>query len=179
MAHESFEDPATAALMNEHFVNIKVDREERPDVDAVYMEATQALTGQGGWPMTVFLDPARRAVLRRHLLPAGAAPRHAVVPAAARGGRPQAWRGAARRGRAGGAGRASRPRCARAGAGGPRRERARRRPTLDAAVAAAVAAEFDAAHGGFGGAPKFPPSMVLEFLLRAPRARTGSDGDAR
>ncbi|RJF71151.1 thioredoxin domain-containing protein [Deinococcus cavernae] len=57
MAHESFEDAETAALMNEHFVNVKVDREERPDVDAVYMAATQALTGQGGWPMTVFLTP--------------------------------------------------------------------------------------------------------------------------
>src|SRR3954453_14262076 len=56
MEHESFEDPATAAVMNERFVNIKVDREERPDVDAVYMEAVQALTGSGGWPMTVFLD---------------------------------------------------------------------------------------------------------------------------
>ena len=55
MAHESFEDPAIAALMNEHFVNVKVDREERPDVDAVYMEATQAMTGDGGWPMTVFM----------------------------------------------------------------------------------------------------------------------------
>jgi hypothetical protein len=58
MAHECFEDPGTAALMNELFVNIKVDREERPDVDAVYMEAVQAMTGQGGWPMTVFLTPA-------------------------------------------------------------------------------------------------------------------------
>ena len=57
MAHESFEDDATAAVMNEHFVNIKVDREERPDVDAIYMEAVQALTGRGGWPMTVFLTP--------------------------------------------------------------------------------------------------------------------------
>src|SRR3990172_9295678 len=57
MAHESFEDPATAALMNDTFVNIKVDREERPDVDSVYMAFTQALTGQGGWPMTVFLTP--------------------------------------------------------------------------------------------------------------------------
>ncbi|HEY9720594.1 MAG TPA: thioredoxin domain-containing protein, partial [Oscillatoriaceae cyanobacterium] len=57
MAHESFEDPAIAALMNRHFVNVKVDREERPDVDAVYMEAVQALTGHGGWPMTVFLTP--------------------------------------------------------------------------------------------------------------------------
>ena len=57
MAHESFEDPGTAALMNEHFVSVKVDREERPDVDAVYMSAVQAMTGQGGWPMTVFLTP--------------------------------------------------------------------------------------------------------------------------
>src|SRR5216117_2378221 len=57
MAHESFEDAATASLMNEHFVNIKVDREERPDIDAVYMAATQAMTGQGGWPMTCFLTP--------------------------------------------------------------------------------------------------------------------------
>ncbi|RYJ06524.1 MAG: thioredoxin domain-containing protein, partial [Actinomycetales bacterium] len=58
MAHESFEDEVAAAYMNEHFVNIKVDREERPDVDAVYMRATQAMTGQGGWPMTVVLTPA-------------------------------------------------------------------------------------------------------------------------
>src|SRR5205823_4332426 len=57
MAHESFEDPAVAAVMNELFVNIKVDREERPDVDGIYMEAVQALTGHGGWPMTVFLTP--------------------------------------------------------------------------------------------------------------------------
>src|SRR6185312_15773726 len=58
MAHESFEDPDVAAFMNEHFVCVKVDREERPDVDAVYMAATQAMTGSGGWPMTVFTTPA-------------------------------------------------------------------------------------------------------------------------
>jgi len=57
MAHESFEDDATAALMNEHFVPVKVDREERPDVDSVYMDAVVSLTGHGGWPMTVFLTP--------------------------------------------------------------------------------------------------------------------------
>ena len=57
MAHESFEDPDTAAIMNEHFVNIKVDREERPDLDSIYMEAVVAMTGQGGWPMSVFLTP--------------------------------------------------------------------------------------------------------------------------
>ena len=83
MAHESFEDEATAAYMNEHFVSIKVDREERPDVDAVYMQATTAMTGQGGWPMTVVLDPGRRAVLRRHLLPGPAAARAAGLPAGA------------------------------------------------------------------------------------------------
>ena len=60
MAHESFEDEMTASMINEHFVAIKVDREERPDVDAVYMQATQALTGQGGWPMSVFLTPDRK-----------------------------------------------------------------------------------------------------------------------
>ena len=57
MAHESFENDATAALMNERFVNIKVDREERPDIDSIYMQAVQAMTGHGGWPMTVFLTP--------------------------------------------------------------------------------------------------------------------------
>ena len=57
MEHESFEDPATAAYMNEHFVAVKVDREERPDIDSIYMQATQAMTGHGGWPMTVFMDP--------------------------------------------------------------------------------------------------------------------------
>ena len=88
MAHESFEDAATAAYMNEHFVNIKVDREERPDIDAVYMQATQAMTGQGGWPMTCVLTPDGRAVLRRHLLPARAAAGHAgVQPGAAGAGR--------------------------------------------------------------------------------------------
>src|SRR5436853_7494849 len=60
MAHESFEDEPTAALLNDRFVSVKVDREERPDVDAVYMEAVQAITGRGGWPMTVFLTPDRR-----------------------------------------------------------------------------------------------------------------------
>jgi len=60
MAHESFEDPETAALMNEHFVSIKVDREERPDIDSLYMEAVVAMTGQGGWPMSVFLTPEGR-----------------------------------------------------------------------------------------------------------------------
>ena len=69
MAHESFEDPDTAAIMNEHFVNIKVDREERPDLDSIYMDAVVALTGQGGWPMSVFLTSGWEAILRWYLLP--------------------------------------------------------------------------------------------------------------
>ena len=80
MAHESFEDGDVAAAMNTAFVNVKVDREERPDVDSIYMDAVQAMTGRGGWPMTVFLTAAGRAVLRRHLLPQG------DVPPADRGG---------------------------------------------------------------------------------------------
>ena len=83
MERESFEDEATARVMNERFVNIKVDREERPDVDRIYMQAVQAMTGHGGWPMTVFLTPDGRAVLRRHVLPAGRPSGHAVLPARA------------------------------------------------------------------------------------------------
>ena len=71
MERESFENEEIAALMNEHFVSIKVDREERPDVDEIYMNAVQIMTGSGGWPLTVFLTPAPRTVLRWHLFPAG------------------------------------------------------------------------------------------------------------
>ncbi len=69
MAHESFEDPAIAAILNAGFVSIKVDREERPDLDRIYMAAVQAIAGNGGWPMSVFLTPEGRPFLRRHLLP--------------------------------------------------------------------------------------------------------------
>ena len=95
MAHESFENPEIAGLMNELFVSIKVDREERPDVDSVYMSAAQAMGIHGGWPLTVFLTPGRTAVLRRHVLstrgspgparlPDGAAGRGRCIPRAAR-----------------------------------------------------------------------------------------------
>ena len=77
MAHESFEDAEIARLLNEHFVSIKVDREERPDLDQIYMEAVQMMTGRGGWPMSVFLTPDVRAVFRRHVLAAAGARRHA------------------------------------------------------------------------------------------------------
>ncbi len=86
MERESFEDPETAALMNERFVSIKLDREERPDLDSIYMEACQAMTGQGGWPLNVFLDPGAGAVLRRHVLPARLAHGHAELALGARGG---------------------------------------------------------------------------------------------
>ena len=101
MERESFEDAATAAQLNADFVAIKVDREERPDLDEVYMSAVQAMTGQGGWPMSLFLTPDGAPVLRRDVLPGSAAPRPAVVP---RGpdGRGAAWRRPARRGRGGG-----------------------------------------------------------------------------
>ena len=92
MERESFEDEAIARLMNEHFVSIKVDREERPDVDHIYMNAVQLLTGRGGWPMTVFLTPDGRALLRRHLLPARRPPRHAGFSAPARAHRPRVSR---------------------------------------------------------------------------------------
>ncbi|MFI7155634.1 thioredoxin domain-containing protein [Micromonospora chalcea] len=162
MAHESFENEAVARLMNDDFVCVKVDREERPDVDAVYMTATQAMTGQGGWPMTVFATPdgtpffcgtyfpranfirllgsvatawrdQREAVLRQ-----GAAVVEAIGGAQAVGG-------------------VTAPLTA---------------GLLDAA-ASQLAREYDETNGGFGGAPKFPPHMNLLFLLRH-HQRTGS-----
>ena len=79
MERESFEDEKIAALMNDLFINIKVDREERPDLDEIYMNAVQMLTGRGGWPMTVFLTP-RQALLRRHLFSTGGPLRRSGVP---------------------------------------------------------------------------------------------------
>ena len=172
MAHESFEDDAVAAYANEHFVAVKVDREERPDVDAVYMEAVQAATGQGGWPMTVFLTPEKEPFYFGTYFPPE--PRHGM-PAFRQvlEGVTAAWR--ERRDEvAEVAGRiradlAERAAVYGAGAG--------MHPPGEADLAQAVAAlrhSFDARRGGFGGAPKFPPSMVLEFLLRH-HARTGDE----
>ncbi|MFZ2116015.1 MAG: thioredoxin domain-containing protein, partial [Pseudonocardiaceae bacterium] len=167
MAHESFENPDIAAVMNANFVNIKVDREERPDVDAIYMEATQAITGHGGWPMTCFLTPTGEPFHCGTYFPPS--PRHGLP------GFPelliavhQAWaqrgdqvRDAARR--------IAKQLAERAA---PLAE-----STVDAQVLAdavdKLAAEFDYQHAGFGGAPKFPPSMLVEFLLRN-HERTGS-----
>ena len=163
MAHESFETPEVGALLNEQFVSIKVDREERPDVDAVYMTATQAMTGQGGWPMTVFATPDGKPFFcgtyfpREHFLRLARAvstawhqqrddvqrQSAAVVDALSKMAAPLG-----------------------AGGGTP----------LDAgqldAAAAQLASEYDQTYGGFGLAPKFPPHMNLLFLLRQ-HQRTG------
>ncbi|OPC82554.1 hypothetical protein B4N89_17860 [Embleya scabrispora] len=170
MAHESFEDEATAAIVNADFVAIKVDREERPDVDAVYMEATVALNnGQGGWPMTVFATPDGE-------------PFHCgtYYPSEARRGMPSfrqllhavktAWNDRNDEVRRTGtqiAASLAAPRELHTDGAAPTAEE------LDAALTL-LAREYDTAHGGFGHAPKFPPSMVLEFLLRH-HARTESE----
>ncbi len=166
MAHESFEDDATAAFMNEHFVNVKVDREERPDVDAVYMEAVQAMTGHGGWPMTSFLTAKGEPFFcgtywpleARHGMPAFREVLQSVA---------QTWD--SRRGEVEAAGADVVQRLSR-DPGGP--TAAVTAELLDAAFAN-LKAGYDGVHGGFGSAPKFPPSMVLEFLLRH-AARTGA-----
>ncbi|CAL9511282.1 hypothetical protein SUDANB106_03666 [Streptomyces sp. enrichment culture] len=174
MAHESFEDRATADYLNAHYVSVKVDREERPDVDAVYMEAVQAATGRGGWPMTVFLTPDGEPFYFGTYFPPE--PRHGLpsfrqvlegVRAAWTDRREEVAEVAGRivedlAGRSIGYG---------DGGDAPRPPR----PEELGAALLGLTREFDARHGGFGGAPKFPPSMVLEFLLRH-HARTGSEG---
>jgi uncharacterized protein YyaL (SSP411 family) len=161
MAHESFEDPVTAALMNEHFINIKVDREERPDLDSIYMAATVAMTGQGGWPMTVIMTPDCRPFFGGTYFPP--VPRHGL-PAFTQvlQGIAQAWE--------------------------TQRDVVQRsavevsahlrqtvitidsETTLDTSLFDQALNNFlrtfDSQLGGFGSAPKFPPSMALEFLLR-------------
>ncbi|MFF8591176.1 thioredoxin domain-containing protein [Streptomyces sp. NPDC015220] len=170
MAHESFEDQATADYLNEHFVSVKVDREERPDVDAVYMEAVQAATGQGGWPMTVFLTPDAEPFYFGTYFPP--APRHGMPSfRQVLEGVQQAW--ATRREEVTDvAGKIVRDLAHREiGYGGtqtPGEEEL-------AQALLGLTREYDPQRGGFGAAPKFPPSMVLEFLLRH-QARTGSEG---
>ncbi|MDQ1446517.1 MAG: uncharacterized protein QOI20_2981 [Acidimicrobiaceae bacterium] len=170
MAHESFEDPATAKVMNELFVNVKVDREERPDVDSVYMDAVQAMTGHGGWPMTVFLTPDGRPFFGG-----------TYFPSSARGGLPgftdllravdEAWRN-------------------------KRDELFEQAEHLSDAIAVRSTVSvgdrgdlgpaileggysqlremFDAENGGFGRAPKFPMPSNVDFVLRT-FVRNGSE----
>jgi uncharacterized protein YyaL (SSP411 family) len=168
MERESFEDPATAAVLNRHFVSIKVDREERPDVDRVYMLFVQAATGSGGWPMSVWLTPDLRPFYGG-----------TYFPPDARYGRPafrdvlqriaEAWR---------------RDRDAIVASSRDVLEELARQTALPGAAAPPGAAflesafhqfrrAFDPVHGGFGGAPKFPQPSILRFLLRE-HARTGN-----
>jgi uncharacterized protein YyaL (SSP411 family) len=161
MERESFENPAIAAVMNEHFVNVKVDREERPDVDHVYMQAVQSMTGHGGWPMTVFLAPDGTPFYGgtyfppedRHGLPGF--PRLLAAIA-------DAWR--TRRAEVVQSGRELTAALGQS-------ERLRRATTLltDEVLFAAyqgISSQFDEEWGGLGGAPKFPQPMIWEFVLR-------------
>ncbi|MFI6930222.1 thioredoxin domain-containing protein [Streptomyces sp. NPDC050287] len=170
MAHESFEDQQTADYLNAHFVSVKVDREERPDVDAVYMEAVQAATGQGGWPMTVFLTPDAEPFYFGTYFPP--APRHGMPSfRQVLEGVQQAW--AERRDEvAEVAGKIVRDLAGREISYGD--SRAPGEEELSQALLG-LTREYDPQRGGFGGAPKFPPSMVIEFLLRH-HARTGAEG---
>ena len=169
MAHESFEDDATAAFLNDQFVSIKVDREERPDVDAVYMDATTALTGHGGWPMSVFVDHEGRPFYAGTYFPPE--PRHGmpsfgqVLASIA-----ESW--ATRRDDVEGAAQRITHALAARTVPAPEGEAPPSAEILGAAVQS-LARSYDERRGGFGRAPKFPPSMVLEFLLRH-AARTGN-----
>ncbi|MEE3066127.1 MAG: thioredoxin domain-containing protein [Actinomycetota bacterium] len=166
MAHESFEDDEVAAAMNANFVCVKVDREERPDIDAVYMNATVALTGHGGWPMTCFLTPDGRPFFCGTYYPKGGFLQllSAVTDAW------QQRRGEVEEASDHIAGELRKMSGALAGppSGGPDVD-----PALCDHAVAVVLGDQDTAHGGFGGAPKFPPSAVLEALLRN-YERTGS-----
>ena len=161
MEHESFEDPDTAALMNELYVSIKVDREERPDIDAIYMDAVQAMTGQGGWPMTVFLTPEGVPFYGGTYFPPE--PRHGMpsfrmlLEAVA-----NEWRQDRARSHARGEQLVEH---IRAIASIPQSEDPLDEALLTESLAVMEGA-FDPRHGGFGGAPKFPQPMSIDFLLR-------------
>jgi len=159
MEHESFEDDETAALMNEHFISVKVDREERPDIDSIYMDAVVSLTGHGGWPMTVFLLPDGKPFFGGTYFPPE--PRHGL-PSFRQllGAVADAWRD-------------RRTEIERdAGAITEQLQRSTqpsREPLTSSLLADAVRGlrrGFDPVWGGWGNAPKFPPASTLEFLLR-------------
>ncbi|MBS3933921.1 MAG: thioredoxin domain-containing protein [Truepera sp.] len=161
MAHESFEDPETAALLNRTFVNVKVDREERPDVDAIYMSAVQAMTGQGGWPMTVVMTPDGKPFFGG-----------TYFPPEDRFGRPSfkrvivsleaAWQH--RRAEVIESAESLTQYLSRL-SNLPGAQGELNKAVLDEALTA-LTKSFDSRYGGFGGAPKFPPHSVLRFLLR-------------
>ena len=160
MAHESFEDPETAAYMNEHFINIKVDREERPDIDGIYMQAVVAMTGSGGWPMSVFLAPDLKPFyagtyfppVRRYNMPAF----KDVLSGLA-----NAWKN-------------DRSEVEKVGEqiiGHLQHQNKNEKSDLLTpehfdAIAKSMADSYDWGYGGWGSAPKFPQAMTLEFLLQ-------------
>ncbi|MBW2507020.1 MAG: thioredoxin domain-containing protein [Deltaproteobacteria bacterium] len=170
MAHESFEDDATAAQMNADFINVKVDREERPDVDSIYMQAVTAMTGRGGWPMTVFLTPDGKPFYAGTYFPNE--PRHGM-PSFRQilTGVKQAWDD-------------DRENVLSSASEVAEQLRTLSSVALDAdaitedvlhGAVRGLAGNFDAASGGFGGAPKFPQPMTLEFLLRQHLRNPDSD----
>ena len=168
MAHESFEDPQTAAFMNEHFINIKVDREERPDLDSIYMQATTAMTGSGGWPMSVFLTPDLQPFyagtyfppVERYNMPSFMG----LLAGLAKGWREQ------------------RDEITRVGSqvtthlqntSTPSTGQEALAPRQLDAIANALVEGYDWGYGGWGSAPKFPQPMTIEFLL----ARAAGGGE--
>ncbi|MFL6180667.1 MAG: thioredoxin domain-containing protein, partial [Actinomycetes bacterium] len=172
MAHESFEDQSIANTMNERFVSVKVDREERPDVDAVYMDAVTAMTGHGGWPMTVFLTPQGQPFYAGTYFPPsrrGQMPGFAEILVAVS----DTWRDRTDDVRAQATQVIDRISEMRS-----QQPSGASLPTSDdvSGALAQLSQQYDYARGGFGAAPKFPPSMVLEFLIRH-HART-RDPDA-
>ena len=162
MAHESFEHPETAALMNEHFVNIKVDREERPDIDAIYMQATVAMTGSGGWPMSVFLTPDLKPFYAGTYFPP--VPRHNmpsfkdVLTGIAR-----TWQ--EQQSEATRVGNEVSEHLQQALSVQLQSDVGFTQTHLDAAVKS-ILESYDWGYGGWGSAPKFPQPMTVEFLLK-------------
>jgi uncharacterized protein YyaL (SSP411 family) len=161
MEHESFEDEQTARLMNEHFVCVKVDREERPDIDGIYMTAVQAMTGHGGWPLNVFLTPDQMPFFGGTYWPPeprmGMPSWRQILAAVA-----DAW--ATKREQVLEQGTKLAAHIAGSAALAPSAQ-----PMDPRSLAEAIATlrgAYDRVHGGFGGAPKFPPASVIEFLLR-------------
>jgi uncharacterized protein len=160
MEHESFEDPETAVYMNEHFVPVKVDREERPDVDAIYMEAVQGMTGHGGWPLTAFLDSGGVPFYGGTYFPPE--PRHGmpsfrmVMEAVVESWTSQRERIAAAAGRI-------REQLGAVGRIDPSTELLS--PEILGGATKQLRMHADMINGGFGGAPKFPPASALDFLL--------------
>ena len=162
MAHESFEDEVTAAFMNEHFVNIKVDREERPDIDAIYMQATVAMTGSGGWPMSVFLTPDLKPFytgtyfppVQRYNMPAF----RDVLASIARAWKEEPDEITRVSGQVTG-------HLQQTLTGDQNSEMTFSQEHLRA-VTKALVESYDWGYGGWGSAPKFPQPMTIEFLLR-------------